>query len=43
MAAEAQRHEDTYNHELVQIMKDHDLIGPEEEEKQITTYLLIAQ
>lgn len=43
MAAEAKRHEGTnYNRELVQVMKEHELIEPDEEE-QITTYLFITQ
>ncbi len=43
MAAEAKRYEGTnYNQELVQVMKEHELIEPEEEE-QITTYLFITQ
>ena len=43
MAAEAKRYEGTnYNQELVQVMKEHELIEPDEEE-QITTYLFITQ
>ncbi len=41
MAAEAQR-QGGYNQELVQVMKEHELIEPEEEE-QITTYLFLTQ
>jgi len=44
MASEAKRHQDTnYNQELVQVMKEHDLIGSEEEEEQISSYLFITQ
>jgi len=46
MAAQAKRYEggnmSEYNQELVRVMREHDLIGPEEEE-QITTYLFLTQ
>jgi hypothetical protein len=39
MSSEAREHEfNNYNRELVQLMKEHDLICPEEEE-QIMSYL----
>jgi|GEM_PF-2134974 len=45
MAAQAKRYDENnsnYNHELVRVMREHELIEPEEEE-QITTYLFITQ
>lgn len=41
MASEARRRTD-YNQELVQVMKEHELIEPEEEE-QISIYLFQTQ
>ncbi len=38
MSSEAREHESNYNQELVQLMKEHDLLYPEEEE-QIMSYL----
>lgn len=42
MSSEAKEHEsNNYNQELVQLMKEHDLICPEEEE-QIRAYLFMT-
>ena len=38
MAAKAEN----YNQEIIQVMKEHNMLEPEEEE-QITTYLLVTQ
>lgn len=42
MASEARRRTD-YNQELVQVMKEHELIGSEEEEEEISAYLFITR
>jgi len=43
LAAEARRHEGTnYNQELVRVMKEHELIEPEEED-QMVSYLFLTQ
>lgn len=42
MAAQAAKYPEQYPQQLVQVMKEHELIEPEEE-KQIVNYLFVTQ